>query len=254
MKPCYIKAREGMRIDLDGPALSISLPNRAPTLAPLSRISRIVISGTPQCSIPALLACAERGIAVTFLHLDGTIKAHLFGRNRTGNDLFFHLRHLLDLPDWPERYQIWLNAAASRARLALCRRLNFQPDKLSLEQICAMLNQRMEQFVNKSQRNYLQRRLRGLCSNLANESLLQAGFNAEYSRYIEQRLDIPSDFAYLLSLSLQLPLIEWLSRRRKQQSIDDRDIVALFEKNSHRLERVMRSLISRLHNFLVDLI
>lgn len=254
MKPCYIKAKEGMRIDLDGPALSVSSPSRAPTLAPLSRISRIVISGTPQCSTPALLACAERGIAVTFLQRDGAIKAHLFGRSRTGNDLFFHMRHLLDLPDWPERYQIWLNAAASRARLALCRRLNFQPDKLPLDQICAVLNQRIEQFVNKNQRNYLQQRLQGLCSNLVNENLIQAGLNAEYSRYIEQRLDIPSDFAYLLSLSLQLPLIEWLSRQCKQRSIDDRDIVALFEKNSPRLERIARSLISRLHSFLIDLV
>ena len=254
MKPCYIRGREDLKIKLDGPALSISSPDQAAVLAPLGRISRVVISGLAECSTSALLACAERGITVTFLQHNGSIRAHLFGHSASNNDLFVHLRDLLDRPDWPDRYQIWLDASASRARKALCRKLNLQADRVSLKKIRAALDQRIENFVNAGRRRYLQRRLRGLCSNLAGEILQQAGLNAERSRYLEQRLDVPGDFADLLSLSLQLPLIEWLSGQPEQNRIDDRDIVALFERHSHRLERIARSLTSRLHGFLVDLI
>lgn len=254
MKPCYIHGREGMQINMDGPALSIVAPGQAAVLIPLRRISRLVISGSPACETAALLACAERGITVTFLRHDGAIRAHVFGCSPTSHDLFAHLRDLLDRPDWPDRYQIWLNAAASRARRALCRQLRVPPDKLSLKQICTTLDRHAEQFVKTDQRHHLQRRLRGLCRSLANEVLQQAGLNAERSRYIEPRLNVPRDFARLLSLSLQLPLIEWLRRQPKHQRIDDRDVVALFEHHSHRLARIARTLTSRLHGFLVDLI
>ena len=253
MKPCYIRAKEGMQIKLDGPALSISAPGQAAVLTPLGRISRIVISGMPECLASVLLACAERGINITFLQHNGAIRAHLFGRSRERNDLFKHLRDLLDRPGWPELYQNWLEAAASRARRALYRKLGLPGDAMPLKKIRAVLDQRIELFVNANQRRYLQRRLRGLCSNLAGEVLQQAGLDAEHSRYIEQRLNIPDDFADLLSLSLQLPLIEWLSRPLEKKRIDDRDIVALFERHSYRLERIACSLTSRLHGFLVEL-
>ena len=253
MKPCYIQGREGMQIKLDGPALSISSPGQSSVLAPLRRISRVVISGLPECSTSALLACAERGIAVTFLQRDGTIRAHLFGHYRSKNDLFANLRDFLDHPDWPERYQTWLAAAASHARRSLCRKLDLPPDRLSLKQICAALDIQMEQFVNAGQRGYLQRRLRGLCANLVNEVLQQAGLNATRSRYLEQRLDLPDDFANLLSLSLQLSLLDWLSRQSADKPINDRDVIAFFERHSQRLERIARHLTCRLHGFLVEL-
>ena len=254
MKPCYIRGREGLRVQLDGPALSITVPGQAAVLTPLGRISRVVISGEAECSTAALLACAERGITTTFLQHDGSVRAHLFGPATSNNDLFVHLRDLLDRPDWPDLYQVWLDSAASRARRALCRKLCLQPDKISLKKIQTALDLHIEHFVNTGQRRYLQRRLHGLCSNLASETLQRSGLSAARSRYLEQRLDVPGDFADLLSLSLQLPLIEWLSRQPEQGRINDHDIVALFEKNTQRLERIARSLTTRLYSFLVELI
>ena len=253
MKPCYIQARPGMQINLDGPALSINVPDRAPVLIPLGRVSRVVISGSAECSITAALACAEHGIAVTFLQQDGTVRAHLFGRYRVKNDLFTHLRNLLDRPDWPDRYQQWLESAASYARKSLCRKLDLPPDRFSINQICGALDSEMEQFINKSQRRYLQRRLHGLCSNLANDVLQRAGLDAKHSRYFEQRLNTPDDFAKLLALSLQLPLLDWLRRQPEQGRIIDSDVISLFERHSRRLEDIARRLTSRLHGFLVDL-
>lgn len=252
MKPCYINGKEGMRVDLDGPALCILAPGQAAVLVPLRRVSRVVITGCLECSTAALLACAERGIAITFLERNGTIKAHLFGRTLAKNDLFVHLRDLLDRPDWTDQYQIWLDAAASRARQTLCRRLKLEPDKFSLKQICAAMECQMGDFVSAGQRRYLQRRLQGLCSNLVNEVLQQAGMNAEHSRCFQQRLNIPNDFAGLLSLYLQLPLIDWLRHQPNQERINDNDVVALFEKHSRRLEDIARRLTSHLHHFLMD--
>ena len=148
MKSCYINATDGMQIRLDGPALSIHAPGQAATLTPLRRISRIIISGAPECSAAVLLACAERGITVTFLQANGAIRAHLFGQSMAENDLFRHLRDLLDRPDWPERYQLWLESAASRARVSICRKLGMKPDNLTLQQVCRGMNQYMEQFIS----------------------------------------------------------------------------------------------------------
>ena len=253
MKPCYIHGRRGMQISLDGPALSITAPGQSPVLTPLGRVSRVVISGTADCSIAAVLACAERGIAVTFLEQDGTVKAHLFGRHRVKNNLLAHLRSLLDQPDWPDRYQQWFASSASYARKSLCRKLDIPADKWSLQQICNALDCRMEQFVSKRQRRYLQQRLLGLCSNLANDVLHRAGLDAERSRFLEQRLNLPDDFARLLSLSLQLPLLEWLRHQPSCGRIDDRDVTALFERHTRHLEDIARRLTSRLHSFLIEL-
>lgn len=254
MRPCYINATGGMRIRLDGPALSIHAPGQAAVLTPLSRISRVIISGSPECSAAVLLACAERGITVTFLHTDGAIRAHVFGQSMAENDLFIHLRDLLDRPDWPERYQLWLESAASRARISICRKLGIKPDSLTLKQICLGMNQYMEQFVSASHRDYLQRRLRGMCSNLVSQVIQDVGLDKKYSRYFEPRLDIPGDFTNLVSLSLQAPLLEWLRRQPTGKRIDDRDVVALFERHSRRLENLTRRLSSRLHAFLIEMI
>lgn len=254
MKPCYIHVREGMEIKHDGPALSITIPGKSAVLIPLHRISRMVISGSPDFPVSTLLVCAESGITVTFLHRDGTVRAHLFGRSRSKIDLFSCLRELLDRPDCPELYDTWLDAATSHARRSLCRKLGLQPDKYSIEQICVILDDHMEHFVTTSQRGYLQRRLHGLCVNLSDEVLQQAGMNPTYSRHINQYLDISGDFSDLLVLSLQLPLIEWLRQRPAYGNIDDRGVVALFERHNHRLERIAHRLVGRLCGFLADLV
>lgn len=253
-KPCYIHVREGMEIKHDGPALSISVPGKSAVLIPLHRISRMVISGSPDFPVSTLLVCAESGITVTFLHHDGTIKAHLFGRSRSKIDLFSCLRDLLDRPDCPELYDTWLDSATSHARRSLCRKLELQPDQFSLEQICAVLDSHIESFLTTSQRGYLQRRLHGLCNNLVDAVLQQAGMNPAYSRHINQYLDISRDFSGLLALSLQLPLIEWLRQRLAYERIDDSDVVAMFERHSCRLERIAHRLVGRLYGFLVDLV
>lgn len=84
MKPLYLNGRSGMRVTLDEPALRVSLPERAVTLYPLQRISRVIASGTVEWSTAALLACAERGITITFLRSDGAIQGYLFGESTHG--------------------------------------------------------------------------------------------------------------------------------------------------------------------------
>lgn len=254
MKPCYLHIRKGMEIKHDGPTLSVVVPGKSAVLIPLHRISRMVISGSPEFSVSTLLVCAESGIAVTFLHNDGAIKAHLCGPSMTKIDLFTCLRDLLDRPDWAQLYGNWLASANSHARRALCKKLELQPDRLSVVQICTVLDAHMERFVSAGQRGYLQRRLHSLCSNLINAVLQQVGMTPTYNRYISQHLDISGDFSDLLVLSLQLPLIEWLSRWPAQKRIDDRDVVAMFERHSYRLERIARRLVGRLYGFLIDLV
>lgn len=65
-KPLYLMPHAGMRVELDGPALRVSVPEQAERLFPLVRLSRVYVQGGALWSTEALLACADRGISVLF--------------------------------------------------------------------------------------------------------------------------------------------------------------------------------------------
>jgi Uncharacterized protein predicted to be involved in DNA repair len=70
--PLYIAAGSDTRVRLDRRALSVQREARAEQLFPLQRIARVHSSTLVQWSTEALLACAERGISVVFVHDDAT--------------------------------------------------------------------------------------------------------------------------------------------------------------------------------------
>lgn len=253
MKPCYLIGRPGMWISLDGPALSVSCPERARQLLPLSRVSRLIASGPLELSTEALLACAERGITVTFLDSQGAVRAYLFGESTRRDGLYQRLRDLLDRPDWPERYDDWRRAVDSRALRALCRRLALAPERQTLAALQQRLRQHQAQRLGHHQRGFVARRLQGLTRALAAEQLTQAGLGAAQLRALDERLELTADLTRWLVLDLQLPLLSWLGRQPAGAPLTDRALVAFFESRSRRLNHLARGILNRLHGFLVEL-
>ncbi len=257
MKPLYLNGRTGMSVALDEPALRVNAPGRAITLYPLQRISRVVASGPVEWSTAALLACAERGITVTFLHPDGAMRAYLFGETDQRQDVLHRLRDLLDRPDWQDRYADWYRGMESRARLALIRKLQIDiqgaPSPRQLEMLLAETKQR---FVSPTVRRFIDRRLQGLLQALTAELLAEAGLNAYRARCIGGRLDLAQDLVRLLAWDLHLPVLEWLSRpptdRESGPRIDDTELVRLFEGRSEGLRRLARTILNRFHGWLVE--
>jgi len=257
MKPFYLNGRTGMTVALDGPALRVLAPGRAATLYPLQRISRVITSGPAAWSTEALLACAERGITVTFLARDGAIQAYLFGEASRREGLFCRLRDLLDRPDWQARYSDWYRAMESRARRALGKRLGLAGEVPPRGRLEAALAEWKQRHVSPAVGRFIDRRLNGLLSALAAELLAEAGLTAERARGLGERLRLTEDLSRLLTWDLQLPVIELLDRQLSPPGaplrLDDAELVRLFEGQSQRLRRLGRTVLNRLHGWLVEL-
>lgn len=256
MKPLYLNGKPCMTVALDGPALEVAAPGRAASLYPLQRISRIISSGAVTWSTEALLACAERGITVTFLHRDGTIRAYLFGESNLREGLLSRLRDLLDRPDWQERYRDWYRAMESRARRALVKRLGTSAEAVPLSRLEAGIAELKHRYIGPGVCRFLERRLQGLLGGLVAQLLMEAGLSAERIRCLGGRIHLAEDIARLLAWDLHLPILEWLQQRYRLQGatarIDDAELVRLFENRSDRLHRLGHSIMNRLHGYLVD--
>ncbi len=259
MKPLYVNGRPGTRIALDGPALKLSLPARADTLYPLGRLSRVVTSGAVDWSTEALLACAERGISVTFLRRDGAVRGYLFGESDRRETLWQRLRDLLDRPDWQARYADWCANVESQARRALCRRLGLDPQRLPPARLARAVADLAQSYAGPTVFAFVERRLRGLLAALVAELLAGRGLGAAQLRVLGERLALVHDLAALLAWDLHLPVLELLQRRHAQAAgglmlaVSDAELVRLFEARAERLRRLGETLLSRLHGWLVDL-
>ncbi len=254
MKPFYLHGNTGMSVSLDGPALRVNAPQRAASLYPLQRISRVISSGPVEWTTPALLACAQRGITITFLSPGGTILAYLFGETYLRTGLDGRLRDLLDRPDWQERYRDWNRAMESWGRRALLKRLNPELAQLSPTQLKTLLDQTKHRYASPAVCRYLDRRLRGLLAALVTEQLSAVGLSAERLHAFEGRLNLVEDVVELLAWDLYLPVLELLQRRHGAPiRLEDAALVRLFEARSRRLQRLGRSLLNRLHGWLVEL-
>lgn len=253
MKPCYLVGKPGMWVGLDGPALSVIQPERARQLLPLSRISRIVASGPLELSTAALLACAERGITVTFLDRQGEVRAFMFGESTRRDGLYQRLRDFLDRPDWADRYDDWRRSIDSRARRALCKRLWLLPQDWTLAELERRFQDDQAERIGPRQQGFVAGRLYGLTGALAAERLADVGLGAVQLRAFDERLDLATDLRRWLLLDLQIPLFAWLHRQPEGQPLTNRALVAFFESRTVRLDRLSRGILNRLHGFLVEL-
>ncbi|HXH04219.1 MAG TPA: CRISPR-associated endonuclease Cas1 [Candidatus Competibacteraceae bacterium] len=254
MKPLYLQGRPGLAVTLEEPALSVHAPGRAPRLYPLARVSRVIASGPVQWSTEALMACAERGITVSFLHTDGRVRAYLLGETTGRAALYQRLRDLLDRPDWPALYADWYRAMDSLGRRALLKRLGLDPlIALPAPRLLRQLAGLKACHANPRVLDFIERRLDGLCRALAVELLAAAGIGAERAATLDARLDLPGDLARLLGWDLHLPLLAWLERQPAARPVADAALVALFESRIRRLRRIGRYLVQRLYVWLLDL-
>lgn len=256
MKPLYLQGRDGMRVSLDEPALRVVAPGRAVTFYPLRRVSRVITSGPVEWSTVALLACAGRGITVTFLHTDGSLQAYLFGGGDRREALFSRLVSLLDRVDWRARYNDWYRAMESRARRALLRRLDSPPEAApEAAALTRLLLARKQQYVSPSVCQFLDRRLRGLLAALVAEELAVTGLTAAQARSLQGRLPLADDLTSLLNWDLHLPILGWLAAgcEGRRLKIEPVELTTLFEARVERLRYLTQTILNRLDNWLTEL-
>lgn len=254
MRPLYLQSPLPVTVRWETPALSVRHRGRAPRLFPLARISRVLVSGPVEWETAALLACADRGIPITFLEGDGELRAYLFGTSQRRAGLLYRLTDLLDRPDWRDRYDTWRESMLSLARRSLLRRLGMDPMRSPrLEVLGDRIMLLLEAQIGPASTTSVERRILGYCHGIAAEALADAGLDAAHSRYIDEYLDLPGDIAVLLRWDLQPALITAVETGRIRGCVTTPQLVHFVEARSVRLHRLARGITSRLHRWLLEM-
>ena len=123
MQPLYIDGSPGCRVVLDVPALRVVVPDKADQLFPLSRISRVVCKGVVEWSMSAMLACADAGINLLFLHINGEVRARWLGQGSERQSLTQRLVDLLARADGFQCYENWYLSMQKMAARSFARRM-----------------------------------------------------------------------------------------------------------------------------------
>ncbi|TVQ89496.1 MAG: hypothetical protein EA400_07530 [Chromatiaceae bacterium] len=259
-RPLYIVATADTYVSLDGPALAVSREERAQLHFPLQRIARVYSSTGVHWSTSALLACAERGIAVVFVDAQGEVQARLLGRPGERDELLLRWREFLLLPQAPDMYQHWLRGM--RARVAWWAAVRVQAPasmrdprraRLWIEQLALRLTGR--RAAEKSRQW-----LRALAYHWMEQHLHDLGFGASTELGQAGEPALARDLAELLMWYLEPPRIGWLRRRyhaalARQQPLlspTHADLVRLFESRAARVAKRGRDLTGSLHRWLVS--
>jgi len=251
MRPLYIEGKNETWVELDEPALKISVPQQADQLFPFQRISRIIVIGCVQWRTNALLACAEQGITVTFLDDDGKITGRLLGKNSERQLFLQRLDDLISRPDGKDLYDSWFHAMERMVVQSAAKSLLKQAHALvSTHELLAFLSEQQKNLAVQPHRPIYDT-VHGLLAAQVIELFYAAGLAAESELLQEAWLDLPADFTQLLMWDLQVPLLVWLESQVKTP--DYRQQIEFYNSRSERINRLFHGLTHKLHRWLVEL-
>ncbi len=112
--PLYLQGRVPTRVALDGPALRVQRADKADSLYPLARLSRIISSLNVAWHAQALKACIDQRLPIIFVATDGQPAAYLYPAQHAPSRLDALIEELLDRPDGFMHYAQWLRAERMR--------------------------------------------------------------------------------------------------------------------------------------------
>lgn len=252
MRPLYLE-HVGTVVQLDGPALRVKCSGSSDRWFPLQRVSQVVSAGRVEWATPALLACAEQGITVSFTDDSGAVIARIVGRPGERLELRQKLADFLDRADWQTLYRQWLRAMEQMAVRSVLRRSGVSwaepPTPKALRQMfqCEVAAMGMLEACER-----IGAEVHGLLVGLGTQALRDSGVTGEF----EQQFSPAADLAAVVFWDFQLLRLAWLEDRLKTERIEApsrQDVVAFFELRRTRTERLIQGLINRLHRWLIEL-
>lgn len=246
MKPLYLDGDQDLYITLAGPALSVRAPLEAERVFPLRRVSRVVVSGNVQWDTDALLACADAGIAISFLHAeDGRPRARWLGRVNDRAGLTQQWMDLLDRPDWSCFYNDWRQAMERQVVLGVIRDLDLDLRMAAdTQNLRAVIQQLAQGFADPAESRRAWRFMRGLLSAQVTARLYQLGLVDIAPPAAGSEPDLAGDFTRILAWEFDSLILGWFRRRhewarrkrRRPELMEQRELIKLYESRSFRTE------------------
>jgi CRISPR associated protein Cas1 len=253
MKPLYLRGAD-LKVEVDGPALRISKTCSADQWFPLQRISRVISNHTVNWATPALLACVQSGITVSFLDSEGQLIARMLGRKSGSDTVANRLQHLMLRPDWLPAYQLWREAMHRMAIRSLVRRTGVEFDIFpSAKQLRQLFYQEASSIRALGANKKIGQQIQGLLYGLVTQLLFSYGLVTRMEGEVD--LDLGGDFVDILFWDFQLARLAWLENRLRfsiTEAPEDHEITAFFEKRRERTERLASGLMGRFHRWLIE--
>lgn len=247
MKTLYLDGARHSEVLLDGPALRVRTPGRADGLYPLGRVSRVVVFGSAEWSINALLACADRGIPVTFIEPGGRPRAWLVPVLPRPMPLAERIQELLARPDWSSCYADWRRHTERKIILRVLGRLRIRVADLRPDRAAQELLERL----GASSRSWALLRLwDGLLAGRAAALLTRAGLkDAEFGAH-RDGWSLAADLVRLAGWNHYL----WLAGLRNEAGWEELDPNAaefrrratdFFEQRAVEVDRMLHALLNQ---------
>lgn len=253
MKPLYLDAQD-CRVQLDGPALRVRAEHVADRWFPLTRVSQVITSCRVDWTVPALLACAEKGITVSFVGEEGSIVGRLLGRGSERNHLAQKLSDFLLRPDCLELSLQWQSAMERMAMRSLIRRAGLPPDFDCTPKMLRQLFQRAAiSMAAREAYETIGREIWGMLVPLVSQRLQDLAVY-EDAEFVES-IDLVSMLTRILFWDFHLARSAWLEQRLTDNCTEPpnrAEIVDFFEKRRARSERLLQGLLSRLYRWLLE--
>lgn len=142
-RPLYLLAERAIEVGFVVPALRVAAADRAPTIHPLCRLSRVLSRGPVAWSGDALAACLEAGVPVVFVDVAGRVRGVLQVSRANPTGLGDYLACAAESPDWPEHYDNWYRAQQRRLILRLCSAVGWP----SQDPMPAVMHQRLDRAL-----------------------------------------------------------------------------------------------------------
>lgn len=104
----YVRGYPGLQLSLDGPAMRIEQPAKAPVWVPMARLDLLMIGGSLTLDVNLLHRLASAGVAVRLCDASGAECTTLLAAQRGGHeDLSASLDSLQQDPGWQAGYAHW---------------------------------------------------------------------------------------------------------------------------------------------------
>ncbi len=244
MNPLYLEGKPGMRVSFERPALSVSTVESTRQLFPLVRISRVVVSGYVEWSMPALFACADTGISIVFLNNSGGVRCHWLGLSPKQSSIVQVFSELFQRGDALQSYQNWLRAMQRMATRSSARRLGINDWQFLGSNEFDKLK---HQFVNKSWLP-VENQLEAYLLSSVLHYLSDLGFDAQCDFLVDSPFNLAYELAQLLLWDFYPALAVWC--QRSLQVPEQVLVVKFYQQRCQRIEHLIRGLLNRLHQCL----